>query len=71
MQKTIANYHLLRGFFEARSGRYNAFNWKWDSTIDPFGDNNTYLVRFDVDEFEFDDDGGLWVIPIVQVVTSE
>lgn len=71
MEKTLANYRLLRAFFEARSGKYNAFNWKWDSLIDPMGDNITYLVRFDVDEFDFEDDGGLWVIPIVQVMSSE
>lgn len=71
MEKTLANYKLLRAFFEARGGKYNAFSWKWDSKIDEFGDDETYLVRFDVDEFEFDDEDGLWVIPIVQVVTSE
>jgi len=71
MEKTKANYLLLRAFFEARSGKYNAFNWKWDSLIDEFGDDQTYLVRLDIDKFEFDDDNGLWVIPIVQVVTSE
>ena len=71
VQKTKANYLLLRAFFEARSGRFNAFLWKWDSKIDEFGNDVTYNVRFDVDEFEFDDDGGLWVIPIVQVVSSE
>ncbi len=71
MEKTLPNYKLLRAFFEARRGRVNAFYWKWDSAIDEFGDNITYLVRFDVDEFEFDDDGGLWIIPIVQVVSGE
>lgn len=69
--KTLENYNLLKAFFEARAGRFNAFYWTWESQIDEMGDNVRYLVRFDTDEFVFDDEKGFWLIPIVQVVTGE
>ena len=71
VQKTKPNYLLLLDFFMARGGRFGAFLWKWDSSIDNFGDDVTYKVRFDIDKIEFDVDGNFWVIPIVQVVTDE
>lgn len=67
VEKTMANYAALKSFFEARSGRFNAFYWKFDLSVDPMGDNVTYLVRFDVDSLDFNDSGGFWIIPIVQV----
>ena len=69
--KKPSNYLALRNFFEARFGKWNAFYWKWDSTIDPAGDNVTYLVRFNIDRFEFTDDDKYWFIPIVRVFTDE
>ena len=71
VEKTASNYQKLRAFFLARAGRFNAFYWVWDSAIDEFGDDQQYLVRFDTDELNFDDSGDFWVVPIVQVVTSE
>ena len=38
-------------FFINQKGRKNAFNWVWESNKG--GDGNTYLVRFDIDELDF------------------
>jgi hypothetical protein len=66
-----ANFIALRQFFEARKGKWQEFYWKWDTAIDPSGDNVTYLVRLDIDKFVFAGDDIYWAVPIVQVMTSE
>jgi hypothetical protein len=66
--RSPANFAALQAFFEARKGRWNAFNFVW--ATDRGGNGTTYLVRFDTpdDELVFTSDDAHWVIPLVQVV---
>jgi hypothetical protein len=76
-EKNATNLALLQAFFDARMGRYNAFNWVYSSTnmygLPTGGDDVTYLVRFDTDTFDSDLTMafGTVSLPIVQVVTTE
>lgn len=49
----------ILAFFNARKGMYEAFNWTWQDTHpvngnDMGGDGVEYLVRFDMDELNFE-----------------
>ena len=47
-EKTPENTSAILSFFDARKGKYEAFNWTWEF------DNQTYLVRFDTDKLDMD-----------------
>lgn len=57
--KNHTDFNSILAFFDARKGRYESFNWVWKD-IHPItgeemgGDGNTYLVRFDDDELNFE-----------------
>lgn len=69
--KNKANFLALRDHFIGQKGKWRAFQWKWDSLIDPAGDDVLYNVRIDIDRLEFDADEHFWQVPIVQVMTLE
>jgi hypothetical protein len=68
----------ILAFFDARKGRYEAFNWVWQETHPTKGnsmggDGETYLVRFDSDELNFEhafNGGGRFSITFVEVKNS-
>lgn len=57
--KNHTDFNSILAFFDARKGRYEAFNWEWKN-VHPItneeigGDGETYLVRFDTDELGFE-----------------
>jgi hypothetical protein len=57
--KNEVDSQALMDFFDDRKGRYESFNWVWQATH-PItgekmgGDGQTYTVRFDDDELNFD-----------------
>jgi len=67
--RSQANWSALQAFFIDRKGRFNAFNFIFDSSKG--GDGVTYLVRFDTpnDELVFTATDAHWVVPLVQVVS--
>lgn len=57
--KNSTDTNALMTFFNARKGRYEDFNWTWQSTHPITGENmggdgNTYTVRFDHDELSLE-----------------
>ena len=57
--KDNTNSNAIMAFFNARKGRYEAFNWIWQENHSVTGesiggDGQTYLVRFDHDELNFE-----------------
>jgi len=57
--KDNANSNAIMEFFNARKGRYEAFNWIWQENHSATGeamggDGQTYLVRFEHDELNFE-----------------
>lgn len=51
-EKNSTDWNAIMDFFEARKGKYEAFNWEW--ATDKGGDGQTYLVRFDTDKLDID-----------------
>ncbi len=49
--KNLTDSNAIMAFFNARRGRYEAFDWTW---ADVGGDNQQYTVRFDHDELNFE-----------------
>jgi len=67
--KTPEAFTAVGAFFNAQKGKYKAFYWTWDATKG--GDGNTYIVRFDTDQLDFNvDNSGFktFSIPIVQTI---
>lgn len=67
----------IQAFFIARRGKWQAFYWVYSST-DKYGrptggDNHTYLVRFDTDDFDEAVQSGYstFDLSIVTVITDE
>lgn len=67
----------IQDFFIARRGKWGSFYWVYSST-DKYGrptggDDKTYLVRFDIDDFDETVQSGYstFDLPIVEVITSE
>jgi phage-related protein len=57
--KNATDVSAILDFFDARKGRYEAFNWTWQATHpitgkNMGGDGQEYLVRFDDDELNFE-----------------
>lgn len=50
-EKNQVDRQAFMTFFINQKGMKNAFNWTWD--LNKGGDGNTYLVRFDTDELDF------------------
>lgn len=67
--KNPTNFAALCAFFIAQKGKWKAFSFYWDTAKD--GDGNTYTVRFDQDSMTFNADEGHYLVPIVEVRTSE
>lgn len=68
--KAPENTTAVIAFFNARKGKFEAFNWVW--SIDMGGDGQTYLVRFDTDKLDMDMFKGYseFSLPIVQVFNA-
>lgn len=76
-EKTPDTVAAVSDFFDRCKGKWKAFNWVYTST-DKYGrktggDDQTYLVRFDTDDFEETIQSGYstFSLPIVRVVTDE
>jgi phage-related protein len=76
-EKDNTDTDLIKAFFKARKGRYEAFYWTFYAT-NPFtdevqgGDDVTYTVRFDTDQLEIKhkaDGFTSFTIPIIQVAS--
>lgn len=57
--KNQTDSYAVMAFFNARKGRYEAFNWIWQATHPLTGENMggdgvQYTVRFDHDELNFE-----------------
>ncbi len=57
--KNSTDTNAIMAFFNARKGRYEAFNWVWQATHPITGENlggdgTTYSVRFDDDSLNFE-----------------
>ncbi len=57
--KDNSDTNAIMAFFNARKGRYEAFNWTWQANHpitgeDMGGDGNNYTVRFDHDELNME-----------------
>lgn len=65
--KTPENTAAILAFFNARKGKFEAFNWVWPT--DMGGNGQTYLVRFDTDKLDMNLFKGYseFSLPIVQV----
>ncbi|MFA7658770.1 MAG: DUF2460 domain-containing protein [Candidatus Gastranaerophilaceae bacterium] len=68
--KTPENTTAVLAFFDARKGKFEAFNWVWPT--DMGGDGQTYLVRFDTDELNMDMFNGFseFQLKLVQVFSA-
>lgn len=76
-EKTPEAIAAISAFFERHKGKWKAFRWKYSST-DKYGrptggDNVTYTVRFDTDDFDEAIKSGYttFSLPIVRLVTDE
>ena len=77
-EKSPATFIAMRSFFDARKGKFRAFDFQWKKYNaqgkDIGGDDLWYIVRFDTDKLDFKIDQlgyKTFSVPIVQVMTYE